>query len=278
MVGHIAVWCAYSARLLRPVALSMRRSALPVCVPDQRAQADGTKHESPDNRRPDADYVLHVRELHGLFGAALSKHRETPHARKARRGGGTEAMTTIDANALVLRYLRRLDDAAAAESLPHTYRNELVGDVRARLQTALQSSPDDPRATRAVLGEIGPPEAVVAAVANRYAQDPLEPRISRARSRRGPVFRLVGRRSGLRGGYRARYSSPQVDSSVRWAPVRGVHGRDGDLHGLGGRRGARHPRHPMRSIRCGGLTVLRPKTNPTYGFVSLSLRVMRCPA
>jgi hypothetical protein len=88
-------------------------------------------------------------------------------------------MTATDVEQLVRRYLRRLDDVAAAESLPHTFRNELVGEVRELVQANLRDhDAGDIRAARAVLLEIGTPDAMIAAIAASTARPALKPRIS----------------------------------------------------------------------------------------------------
>lgn len=88
-------------------------------------------------------------------------------------------MPATHAELLVRRYLRRLDDVAAEECLPHTFRNELIGEVRELVRAGLgDHRPDDVRAVRAVLLGLGTPDAMVAALADRVAQAPLRPRLN----------------------------------------------------------------------------------------------------
>lgn len=88
-------------------------------------------------------------------------------------------MTATDVEQIVRRYLRRLDDVAAAESLPYTFRNELVGEVRELVRSNLcDHDAGDVRAARAVLQEIGTPDAMIAALAATTARPALKPRIS----------------------------------------------------------------------------------------------------
>lgn len=90
-------------------------------------------------------------------------------------------MTTFDTDYVVLRYLRRLDKAAAAQHLPYTCRNDLAGEVGDRLRTALGAVICfDEISVRSVLHEIGPPEPMVTAIAQRIgAKPPPRPRINR---------------------------------------------------------------------------------------------------
>lgn len=90
-------------------------------------------------------------------------------------------MTTFDTDYVVLRYLRRLDRAAAAEHLPYTCRNELAGEMGDRLRSALGAVVYfDEVSVRSVLHQIGPPEPMVAAIARRIGAKPApRPRTNR---------------------------------------------------------------------------------------------------
>jgi hypothetical protein len=70
-------------------------------------------------------------------------------------------MSTVETNALVTDYLKRLE--RAARSLPRSRRAELVGEIRAHIDEALRESGGDEVAVRNVLERLGPPEEVAAA-------------------------------------------------------------------------------------------------------------------
>jgi HAAS domain-containing protein len=70
-------------------------------------------------------------------------------------------MSTVDQNALVADYLRRLEQAAGPP--PKSQRSELVGEIRAHIDEALREDGGDEVAVRNVLERLGPPEEVAAA-------------------------------------------------------------------------------------------------------------------
>jgi uncharacterized membrane protein len=70
-------------------------------------------------------------------------------------------MTTMQRDALVDDYLRRLE--AAASGLPRERRRELVAEIAEHIEAALEGGPRDEASVRNVLERLGPPEEIAAA-------------------------------------------------------------------------------------------------------------------
>ena len=97
-------------------------------------------------------------------------------------------MDTVETDALVEDYLRRLD--AAASTLPPDRRAELVSEIRDHLQEGMrQSATNDEVSVRNLLERLGPPEDIVTEAAGPMA--PVHRAVPAPEMNRSAVASLV---------------------------------------------------------------------------------------